>query len=131
MRKGKKHSKAEQSVQNENVQEQTAAAEEEVTQEAPEETAAKAAAEAAAEIEAEEQAADAASSESSEEKGEDAKNEGNDQIAALEEEISKRDETIALMHDKLQRQMFSLQRYLLFTFRHQYGEVCDAEPIRS
>ncbi|MBQ5762562.1 MAG: rRNA maturation RNase YbeY [Aeriscardovia sp.] len=33
--------------------------------------------------------------------------------------------------DRLQRQMFSLQRYLLFTFRHQYGEVCDAEPIRS
>ena len=111
MRKGKKHSKAEQSVQNENVQEQTAAAEEEVTQEAPEETAAKAAAEAAAEIEAEEQAADAASSESSEEKGEDAKNEGNDQIAALEEEISKRDETIALMHDKLQRQMAEFDNF--------------------
>ena len=33
--------------------------------------------------------------------------------------------------DKLQRQMFSLQRYLLFTFLHQHGAVSDAEPIRT
>ena len=33
--------------------------------------------------------------------------------------------------DKLQRQMFSLQRYLLFTFLHQHGAVSDAEPIRA
>ncbi|MBO6003504.1 MAG: rRNA maturation RNase YbeY [Aeriscardovia sp.] len=33
--------------------------------------------------------------------------------------------------DKLQRQMFSLQRYLLFTFCYQYGTVSDARPIQS
>lgn len=33
--------------------------------------------------------------------------------------------------DKLQRQMFNLQRYLLFTFLHQYGGIADARPIRS
>ena len=30
--------------------------------------------------------------------------------------------------DKLQRQMFGLQRYLLFTFLCRYGNIADAEP---
>ncbi|MBQ5780258.1 MAG: rRNA maturation RNase YbeY [Aeriscardovia sp.] len=33
--------------------------------------------------------------------------------------------------DKLQKQMFALQRYLLFTFLYQYGGIADAGPIRS
>ena len=33
--------------------------------------------------------------------------------------------------DKLQRQMFDLQRYLLFTFLYHYGSVKDAEPLQS
>ena len=32
--------------------------------------------------------------------------------------------------DRLQRQMFALQRYLLFTFLHRYGAVPDAVPVR-
>lgn len=120
MRKGNKHAKnhapAEEEVKQELNEEGG-----DVTSEAPEETAAKAAAEAAAEIEKEE----AAGAQNAEEKGEETA--GNAQEASsgeaagetagksetdiLEEEISKRDETIALMHDKLQRQMAEFDNF--------------------
>ena len=107
MGKNKKHSEQATAAEEEIKQEQAAG---EAT-ESPEEAAAKEAAKAAAEIENE-----AGQNTGDESKGDDQKdvNEtGNEksQIDALEEEISKRDETIALMHDKLQRQMAEFDNF--------------------
>ena len=121
MRKGNKHAKdhapAEEEVKQELNEEGG------VTSEAPEEAAAKAAAEAAADIEKEE----AAGTQNAEEQGEETAGSAQDASAQgenssgdaagksetdiLEEEISKRDETIALMHDKLQRQMAEFDNF--------------------
>ena len=121
MRKGNKHAKdhapAEEEVK-QGLNEEGG-----VTSEAPEEAAAKAAAEAAADIEKEE----AAGTQNAEEKGEETAGSAQDASAQgenssgdaagksetdiLEEEISKRDETIALMHDKLQRQMAEFDNF--------------------
>ena len=79
------------------------------TAEAPEEAAAKAAAAAAAEIENEESSAAGAEGEA--QSAEDSANAQNSDTAALEEEIKKRDETIGLMHDKLQRQMAEFDNF--------------------
>ncbi len=107
MGKNKKHSEQATAAEEEIKQEQAAGE----AAESPEEAAAKEAAKAAAEIENE-----AGQKTGDESKGDDQKdvNEtGNEksQIDALEEEISKRDETIALMHDKLQRQMAEFDNF--------------------
>ena len=107
MGKNKKHSEQATAAEEEIKQEQAAGE----AAESPEEEAAKEAAKAAAEIENE-----AGQNTGDESKGDDQKdvNEtGNEksQIDALEEEISKRDETIALMHDKLQRQMAEFDNF--------------------
>ena len=107
MGKNKKHSEQATAAEEEIKQEQAAGE----AAESPEEAAAKEAAKAAAEIENE-----AGQNTGDESKGDDQKdvNEtGNEksQIDDLEEEISKRDETIALMHDKLQRQMAEFDNF--------------------
>lgn len=90
-------------------QEQTAKEMSAEAAEAPEEAAAKAAAEAAAEIENEETTA--ADANDKEPEAEASANEEAAKTADLEEEIKKRDETIGLMHDKLQRQMAEFDNF--------------------
>ena len=82
------------------------------TTETAEEVNAKAAAEAAAALEEEgSQGAEEVTAENSGEAEAAGTGSEKTQIDALEEEISKRDETIALMHDKLQRQMAEFDNF--------------------